>query len=164
MNDAKLTIELVPKTSFYSNVRSEVSQQEWDFIRNVCYNRANKKCEICGDTGKNQGYSHNVECHEIWDYNDNTFVQKLSNFIALCPMCHKVKHIGLSTIKGEKNICIEHLKKINGWSTNRADKYLKDVIEIFAERSQHNWELDISLIKRYGLSDELDDIMKMFKK
>ena len=62
----KLLIELIPKTCHYSNVRTTVSKQEWDKIRFISYAVADNKCEICGDVGTNQGYKHNVECHEIW--------------------------------------------------------------------------------------------------
>ena len=74
MEQYKLTIELVPQTSWYTNVRSNVSKEQWDVIRKKCYAQANNVCEICGDTGKNQGYKHNVECHEIWEYNELTRV------------------------------------------------------------------------------------------
>ena len=82
----KLTIELVPKTSWYSNVRSNVSKNEWDIIRKKSYEHAGHVCEICGDIGTNQGVKHNVECHEIWDYNDETNEQTLGGLISLCPI------------------------------------------------------------------------------
>jgi hypothetical protein len=44
---------------------------------------ANNKCEICKETGKTQGYKHNVECHEIWIYNDEDKIQKLIGLISL---------------------------------------------------------------------------------
>lgn len=56
----KLTIELVPTTCWYSNVRSNVSKAEWDIIRKESYSNANNCCEICKSTGKQQGYNHNV--------------------------------------------------------------------------------------------------------
>jgi hypothetical protein len=37
----KLKIELVPTSSFYSNVRSNVSKKEWDIIRRRAYRNAN---------------------------------------------------------------------------------------------------------------------------
>ena len=58
----KLTIELVPKTAWYKNVRSEVSKDRWDELRKECYRNANYKCEVCGGTGPKWP----VECHEIW--------------------------------------------------------------------------------------------------
>jgi hypothetical protein len=73
----KLTIELIPSTCHYSNVRTTVKTSEWDKIRFISYEAANNKCEICKETGKTQGYKHNVECHEIWEYNDEDKIQKL---------------------------------------------------------------------------------------
>ena len=57
----KLTIELVPKTSWYSNVRSNVSRSQWDKLRKKCYLNADYKCEVCGDTGIKQGFKWPVE-------------------------------------------------------------------------------------------------------
>ena len=88
-----LSIELIPSTCHFSNVRTTVKAKEWDKIRLMSYKSAGNKCEICGDTGKNQGYKHNVECHEIWEYDDKNHVQKLIGLISLCPTCHQVKHI-----------------------------------------------------------------------
>ena len=58
----KLTIELVPQTAWYSNVRSNVTKSEWDVLRKACYKAAGYKCEVC--SGK--GPKHPVECHEMW--------------------------------------------------------------------------------------------------
>ena len=80
----KLTIELVPRMCWYSNVRTNVTREKWDIIRKECYRKSNYKCEICGD----KGTTHPVECHEIWEYDDVNYVQKLIGFIALCPNCH----------------------------------------------------------------------------
>ena len=43
----KLTIELVPSTAWFTNVRSEVSKAKWDKIRRKSYKHADYKCEIC---------------------------------------------------------------------------------------------------------------------
>jgi hypothetical protein len=51
--------------------------------------------EICKETGKTQGYKHNVECHEIWEYNDEDKIQKLIGLISLCPICHLTKNISV---------------------------------------------------------------------
>ena len=63
MKTYKLTSEIVPSTCWYNNVRSNVSTKEWDYLRKKSYESAGNVCEICGDTGKNQGFNHNVECH-----------------------------------------------------------------------------------------------------
>ena len=88
----KLTIELVPKTAWYNNLRSQFTKEQWDFIRKYAYKRAGYKCEVCGDTGDN----HPIEAHEEWHYNDKNHTMTLDKVTALCPACHQVKHIGLA--------------------------------------------------------------------
>lgn len=149
MSDYKLTIELVPRTAWYTNVRSNVSKDEWDRLRKKSYALANNVCEICGDTGKNQGYKHNIECHEIWHYDDTTKAQTLTGLISLCPYCHKCKHPGLAQINGELNIVINQLMKVNNISKDDAEKLIDDAFTIWRERSKHEWKLDISYIENY---------------
>jgi hypothetical protein len=33
-----------------------------------------------------------LECHEVWDYDEATHLQRLSRFLSLCTRCHHVKH------------------------------------------------------------------------
>lgn len=138
--DVKLSIELVPETCWYSNVRSAVTKEQWDIIRRANYKKANYKCEICGGKGP----THPVECHEIWNYNDDTKTQKLVRFIALCPNCHKVKHIGLNGV--DENI--SWLMKINNWDKVTANKYVDCCFAIWSHRNRSRWKLDISYMKK----------------
>ena len=142
----KLTIELIPKTCHYSNVRTTVTKQEWNKIRFISYEAANNKCEICGDVGKNQGYKHNVECHEIWDYDDTNHVQKLVGLISLCPVCHQVKHIGRAIAMGRHQLVYKQLMKVNKWTPKQVENYILKCFEIQKERSEYQWSLDISLL------------------
>ena len=135
MENIKLTIELVPRTAWYSNVRSNVKTNVWDKLRKKSYLLANHKCEICKDTGKNQEVRHDVECHEVWEYNDETKVQKLIGLIALCPRCHKAKHVGLAQINGEEEIVIQQLIKVNGMTRGEAKKYIAQSFELWQKRS-----------------------------
>lgn len=50
-SDPRLAVELVPRSSWYSNVRSHVSDAEWDRLRKPVYQRAGSRCEICGGRG-----------------------------------------------------------------------------------------------------------------
>lgn len=145
-NNPKLVIELIPTTCHFSNVRTTVTKKDWDKIRFLTYKKANNKCEICGDVGKNQGYNHNVECHEIWDYNDNTHVQKLVGLIALCPICHQAKHIGrVMAMKKHKN-AFNQLMKINHWTIKEVETHILESFELHRERSKHQWTLDLSML------------------
>ena len=57
-----LTVELVPETAWFKNLRFEVSPLHWDEIRTKCYVAAGWKCEVCGGKGPKWP----VECHEVW--------------------------------------------------------------------------------------------------
>lgn len=141
--DPKLTIELVPSTCWYSNLRSELPKEKWDVLRRACYKWADYKCQVCGDTGP----KHPVECHEVWDYDDNNKVQKLEGVIALCPNCHMVKHMGRSQVIGKGEHAKNHLKKVNGWSNSQAVKYINKAFNTWERRSQFEWELDLSWLE-----------------
>lgn len=142
----KLTVELIPSTCHFSNVRTTVKKEEWDKIRFISYEAAGHKCEICGDTGKNQGYKHNVECHEIWGYDDENKIQKLIGLISLCPTCHQVKHIGRAIAIGKHQQAYNQLAKVNKWTKQQVEQHILESFEIHRERSKYEWDLDISIL------------------
>lgn len=144
----KLQIELIPSTCHYSNVRTTLKTKLWDKIRFFVYEKAQHKCEICGETGLEQGYRHRVECHEIWHYDDERLVQKLVGLIALCPTCHQAKHIGRSFAIGKQDAAIEKLMRVNKWNAEKTAQVISEAFEINKERSKHNWKLDISLLNK----------------
>ncbi len=156
-----LTIELVPSTCWYSNVRSNVSKSEWDIIRNKCYKLADHKCEICGDVGYKQRKHHAVECHEIWNYDDKNNIQTLSGLIALCPNCHKTKHVGLAQVNGELDIVLKQLQKVNKITKKQASDYVDESFKTWKERSKYKWKLNIDLIKEYMKPENEEFIKKM---
>ena len=141
-----LTIELIPSSSFYNNVRSNVTKAQWDKIRKKSYEKAGHKCEVCKDKETNQGFRHNVECHEIWEYNDKAKKQTLTGMVSLCPRCHEVKHIGLAQIKGRFDLAVEQLMKVNDISLQEAHEYINSSFEVWSKRSEHDWELDIAYL------------------
>lgn len=141
----KLFIELVPSTSWYDNLRKVLPQEEWDKIRKKSYKDAGHKCTICGANGK-------LNCHEVWNYNDETHTQKLEGFIALCDLCHHVKHIGLAGILSLKGALdyekvIEHFMKVNECDRRTFDEHKKRAFEEWHERSKHDWHMDLGEYK-----------------
>lgn len=148
MTQPLLTVELVPSTCWYTNVRSNVSKSDWDKLRRLTYKQANYHCEVCQGRGTN----HPVECHEIWDYDDQHHIQKLVRLIALCPACHEVKHIGFANTRGRGEIALQHLAKVNGWSLDQAQVYVDQCFQIWQERSQYEWTLDISYLKEFDIN------------
>lgn len=142
MSEPKLSCELVPSNQWGTNLRSLLAPKVWDQLRRACYERAGHRCEICNGVGS----KHPVECHETWEYQDGpVWIQKLTGLIALCPSCHKVKHIGFAYTQGDRAFmaALNHLAKVNGWSPHKTYKYVDNQFEIHAIRSQQNWVMDL---------------------
>lgn len=143
----RLTVELVPSTSWFTNLRSELSKDDWDRLRSTVYERAGNRCEICGG----RGLRHPVECHEIWFYDDQNRVQRLDGLIALCPACHEAKHMGYASSIGRGAQARAHLGRINGWSMDDVELYLETQFEQWSRRSQHQWTLDLSWLNQHNI-------------
>jgi hypothetical protein len=143
----RLTIELVPQTCWFSNVRDQVSGEDWDRIRRQVYKRSGQCCEVCGGRGS----KHPVECHEVWEYDETTAVQRLVRMVALCPACHEVKHMGLAGIKGRGEIAAAHLAEVNGWTPHLTAQYIDQAFAVWEGRSDRTWSLDVSALAAYGI-------------
>jgi len=150
VSNPKLSIELVPQSCWFSNVRSFVKRSQWDKIRQRAYALAGYRCEICHGTGRR----HPVECHEVWHYDDESLVQTLVRMIALCPACHEVKHIGRAHAIGRGDEALEHLAAVNEWSQRQADKYLAEQGRVWEQRSLLDWKLDVTHLSEYGIDVE----------
>jgi 5-methylcytosine-specific restriction endonuclease McrA len=137
-----LWAELVPQTAWGSNLRNNVSQQEWDTIRRKVYAEYDHKCGVCEDDDTI------LHCHEIWKYSTKKKVQRLAGMIALCPLCHHVKHIGRAGVlanegKLDYQQIVDHFCRVNRCSKARFENHLEAVFKKWEERSQHEWDLDL---------------------
>lgn len=139
----KLEIELIPSSAWCNNLRNILPNSSWDKIRKECYQQANYKCEICGGKGNKWP----VECHERWEFVDGTI--NLLGFIALCPSCHEVKHIGLATKRGRFEIAKKHFMKVNKLTSHEADKHITNAFKLFEKRSNEEWIMNLELIEPY---------------
>ena len=138
----RLTIELVPESAFYKNLRSEISPKEWDLLRRASYRKAGYCCEICGEISPK--HSHPVECHEIWEYDDKKHIQRLVGVQAICPPCHACKHYGLSQLRGIEETCIRHMMKVNSMKRGAVLEMVAAAFDKWQDRSEYEWKLDIT--------------------
>jgi hypothetical protein len=152
----KLTIEMIPNTCAFSNIRTCIKPSQWDKIRKLSYSMAMNRCEICEGRGKRQGFKHDLECHEIFEYDDVNKVQKLIGLVSLCPICHLVKHFGRASAIGKQAICMKQLQKLNSWTHKDVVTYLKEVYELHKERSKYEWKLDLSILNEDPYNLKLD--------
>ena len=139
MQPLKIHIDLVPKNCWFSNVRSQVSVADWDWLRRQAYKAAGHKCEVCGAKGR-------LEAHEIWHYDDKKLIQKLHGITAVCKQCHELYHLGFTATQGKLPQALKRLAKVNSWTTEETKQYVDIVFEIWMDRSRKNWTLDLKLL------------------
>ncbi|MGH9291602.1 MAG: HNH endonuclease [Acidimicrobiales bacterium] len=143
----KLTIEMVPSSSWGANLAQSLKGPRWDAIRKVAADKAGNRCELCGGVGTR----HNVEVHERWEYDETTAVQRLVGLVALCPACHEVKHMGRASNIGRLSQALAHLASVNDWTANEAMAAWNEAIVEFRRRNEIEWTLELSLVARYGI-------------
>jgi len=140
-----LYIDMIPKTSYFKNVRLLFNECDWNLIRHHIYERAGHKCECCGI--KRFKY---LEAHERWIYDYETNTQKLIRIIALCRMCHNSTHYGHSKQTKEMVKIHEHLKKVKKINDEELKNHINDAYKTWDERNKIKWNIDTSIITNSG--------------
>ena len=141
-----LYIDLIPQTCWFTNVRSVLPQSEWRDLAGKIRERAGFACEICGFD------KMTLDVHERWAYEekDGRRTQRLVRLIALCKWCHGATHMGYAEFKGTDEKMRRHIARINKWTPSRVIDHRDAAFRRWDERSQHLWDLDISMIENLG--------------
>jgi len=142
----RLRVELVPKTSWYRDLRELVDEETWNRISRQVARQAGDRCEICGGRGSGD---RSVECHEVWRYDDRVRVQALVRVVALCPDCHTVEHMGFANLRGGGTAARAHLARVNGWTLAQTDAHIATAFRVWAQRNQGTWILDLEGLRPY---------------
>lgn len=143
----RLSVELVPSTQWGINLRSALSQADWERCKRYVRDRSGDRCEVCGGRGPRWP----VECHEKWAYELIGLRQRLVGLIALCPACHEVKHIGRAGVVGRSEEALAHLCQVNGWPIEAGREYVRVEMMRWRERSRWPWWLDLSWLATVGI-------------
>jgi hypothetical protein len=143
----RLTIEMVPQTSWYENLRKRLPRSEWDRIRKEIYARYDYRCAICKAEGR-------LSCHELWLYDDERHVQRLVGFVALCSLCHHVKHLGFATGLAESGRLdmervIRHYMRVNGCTRADFENHRERAFRLWEQRSSHPWQVELDDYERF---------------
>jgi hypothetical protein len=141
-NALPLSIELVPASCWYSNLRNAMSRERWDSLRHQVYAQYQHRCGVCG------ARPGRLECHEVWRYDDRTHVQTLDGFVALCAWCHHVKHIGLAALLADQGKLdyervVRHFLRVNRCDRAAFQRHYAAAFAIWNERSRHEWSTDL---------------------
>ena len=130
MKNLKLNIELLPKGAWGNDLSRTLSKKDWDILRNMCYERFNHKCSICGYK------TEKLDAHEVWDFNLKTKTQTLIDIIALCSECHGVKHFRNSQRLGFGENAKRHFMYVNECTELEFDLCLSKAQIEFEERNK----------------------------
>ncbi len=145
-----LFVDLIPQSCWFSDVRTCVRPESWKRVRTMVYGRAENRCETCGRAAdKAQGVW--MEAHERWEYLDDEGVQRLRRLICLCGACHSVTHFGLASRRGEGDAAFGHLLAVTGMTQAEAERHVEEAFARWRERSERDWELDLSMLSGFGL-------------
>lgn len=139
-----LRLELVPKPLWGINLRS-LLPKEWPTISKTHRVRANGRCEVCLRPTPFQ----QLNCHEVWEYEDKTSTQVLVGLEAVCTMCHDAKHYGRTQTVHSRLYCakvLEHLSNVNVWTETQIERHIRDAMAKWRHRSKRPWKQDISWI------------------
>ena len=148
---AGLFVDLVPSSCWFTNVRSCVSQRDWERLRRMVTGRAAGRCEICG-AGEDRDRHRWLEAHERWTYDAAAARQTLRRIICLCTDCHTVTHFGLATLRGDDAAAFVHLMGVTGMSRAQAQAHVREAFQTWQARSEKTWELDLTMLTGAGIA------------
>lgn len=118
-----------------------MGREDWNALRNRVYAEYRNRCGICESAGS-------LHCHELWRYDDSHRVQTLEGFIALCPWCHHIKHLGYAGILAEQKKLnyerlIRHFLWVNSCERELFFRHRTDAFAQWEERSKYTWTIDL---------------------
>lgn len=140
----KLEIEPIPESTWHISLANLLPKPLWDLVRGDIYRDSNYTCEICGATNTR------MNCHEVWGYDDQKYIQFLKSLQSLCDKCHDIKHWGRTVAlvhegKLPGNYLVEltkHFCSVNGCTENEFTIHKVEVGNLWQERSRHNYKVD----------------------
>jgi hypothetical protein len=152
---AGLFVDLIPKTSWFANVRAVVSERDWHRIRRMVHRRAGERCEACGAV-EDKAVKRYLECHERFSYHGSggCGLQMLQRLICLCSECHRATHYGHTALSGPQAEAQaqSHLMRVTGMSPAQLQVHLDEAWRIWEQRSVRQWTVDLSVISRAGIA------------
>lgn len=162
-----LNIDLIPQTSWGINVRSSLSNKDWQLIRELVLARENYTCELCGE--KNLP----LHCHERFSFNTINHVQRLERLLCICENCHTSIHFGHASLTGKEEEAINHLIKVKYPHLNKkrgkklVNQEIKEAKVLWEDLSQIEFTLDLSILTDSGFkvfTNNKEQLRERYKK
>ena len=151
-----LYVDLIPSSCWFVNVRYCIEPQDWQRLGVGIRKRAGKQCEIC-QAKEDKDAGTFLEAHERWEFIEATGEQILRRIICLCSLCHRTTHYGYAQVVGQEAEVREHFISVNGCSMGELNDHVQEAFEIWRQRNDQAWTLDLSIITDAGISPEYRD-------
>lgn len=146
-----LFVDMIPRTCWFTNVRTCVSPQDWERLRRTVFARAGHRCEACGAT-EDRGARRWLEAHERWSFDDRTGTQTLRRLICLCSPCHLTTHLGHANVTGRADEALTHLRRVTGMTDQQVSRHVDEAGRLWTERSARTWHLDLRMLTDAGVT------------
>ena len=145
-----LFVDLVPSTCWFTNARSAIAPVDWERTRRMVLRRVGDRCEVC-HRGPDRDLGRHLAVHERWAFDERRFIQHLRRLICLCSDCHLTTHMGFARVKGKDAEATQHLCTVTGMSSAETEAHIEVAFELWGQRSQHTWKLDLSCLTGAGI-------------
>lgn len=147
----ELFVDLVPRSCWFTNVRSCIDAGSWARLSRLTRERAHHRCEICNACAAKERKVF-LEAHERWDYHPTTHVQSLRRIVTLCTPCHLVTHWGYAQVSGRERLARAHFKAVAGIGDQEVSRRVEAAFALWGDRSRQSWSLDLSMLSSAGLT------------
>jgi 5-methylcytosine-specific restriction endonuclease McrA len=146
----ELFVDLVPKSCWFTNVRSSIVPKQWQIISKFIRKRAHFECEIC-HSKENPSLNIYLDAHERWEYQESQHIQKLKRIIALCKPCHLFTHYGYARVSGQEKKAQKHYLSLYNVNYDQMMNQINNAYQIWMGRSSKKWVLDLSILKNSNI-------------
>ena len=139
--------QLIPRTAWGQNFRSEISDVQWNRITHYLRQKYNYACQLCNRNYKKEPES--LQAHEKWEFDRENQKQILENILCVCEKCHHVIHWGRSCITFDNaylNELKDHFYKVNYpvvAPKNALNKAIKEAKDNFDKLNMYNYTLSV---------------------
>jgi hypothetical protein len=145
----RLRADLLPASSWGSNLRGILTASAWDRLRRPVIEAAGGRCQICGARPR----ARQPDCHEQWAFalgaqDDGAAipVQRLIRLVALCTGCHAVQHVGLAGLRDQMDQVRARLARLNHWDSGQVAADLHRAGQRFTLLEAVPWDLDLQVL------------------
>ena len=137
-------MELVPRPIWNKSLAKTLSKNKWKSLRQSIIEERGSKCQICSSP------SEPIFLHEVWDYDDVNYIQRLHELRLICGMCNRIIHFGFTGVLHKQGKLsdeqfqdvIKHFLNVNQCTDADFERHMHEQFDVWEERSKLEWTQD----------------------